>query len=170
MKIYLDVDDVVLAWHEAYAKRYNIPVPQSWIPYDQIKDHLIELQSQKNFWLTLQVKHMPNFQPTGYISARGVPVQWTKDTMKLRQIPGRSKVQHVGWGESKIELLKALGCDIFVDDRYDTFLECNKNGIFCLLMDTPQNKNHKTNLRIFDLNINKITKKYELWKKNKKCL
>ena len=51
---------------------------------------------------------MPNFQPAGYVSARGVPVQWTKDCLKLRQFPGRSKVKHVHWGESKMDILKSF--------------------------------------------------------------
>lgn len=165
MKIYLDVDDVVLAWHEAYAARFNVPVPTSWVPYDQIKDHLTELQGQKSFWITLKVKHMPNFQPAGYVSARGVPVQWTKDALKLRQFPGRSKVKHVHWGESKMDILESLGCELFIDDKYETFVECHKHGIPCLLMDTPQNQNVITDLRIYDLDINNIIRAYKKWQK-----
>lgn len=164
MKIYLDVDDVVLAWHEAYTKRYDLPMPTDWVPYDKIKDHLAELRKDKSFWITLQVKHFPNFKPAGYVSARSVPVQWTKDVMKLRHLPGRSKVKHVGWGQSKMDVLKSLGCELFVDDKYETFLECQRHGIPCLLMDTPQNRHHKTNLRIYDLKIETIMKKY-----NKLC-
>jgi hypothetical protein len=164
MNIYLDVDDVVLDWHGAYIKRYDLPMPTNWIPYDRIKPHLDELKRVRNFWLTLRVKHMPNFIPTGYVSARGVPVQWTKDVMRLRHIPGRSHVRHVSWGESKLEVLKSLNCDIFIDDRYDTFMECNKNGVFCLLMDSSQNRHHKTIYRIHNLDIKVIMQKYKLWK------
>lgn len=166
MKIFLDVDDVILAWHEAYSKRYNVPIPTDWIPYDKIKDHLAELRKDKTFWITLPVKHVPNFQPSGYVSARSVPVTWTKEAMKLRNIPGRSKVKHVGWGESKMDVLKSLGCELFIDDKYETFLECQKNGIPCLLMDTPQNRHQKTNLRIYDLKIESIMKKYKQWLKS----
>lgn len=166
VRIFLDVDDVVLAWHEAYIKKYNLPMPTDWVPYDEIKGHLEELQQDRLFWLTLRPKHVPNFNPTGYVSARGVPVQWTKDVMKLRKIPGRSKIRHVKWNESKMEVLKSVGCDIFVDDRYATFKECHENGIFCLLMDTPQNQHHETDLRIFDLKLKTIMKKYNQWQKS----
>lgn len=165
MQIYLDVDDVVLAWYEAYIKRYNVPMPTNWMPYEEIKDHLAELRKDRSFWITLQVKHFPDFRPAGYVSARSVPIQWTKDAMRLRQLPGRSHVTHVGWGESKMDVLKSLGCDLFIDDKYETFLECHKAGIPCLLMDTPQNRHHKTNLRIYDLKLESIMKKYnKLWK------
>jgi len=160
LNIFLDVDDVVLGWHEAYINRYNLPMPTSWIPYEEIKHHLAELSKDKNFWLSLKAKHMPDFKPSGYVSARGVPVQWTKDTLKLRQFPGRSNVRHVKWGESKMSVLKALECDIFIDDKIETFEECWKHGIFCLLMDTPQNRSLKTKYRIRDLKIQTIMKKY----------
>ena len=62
----------------------------------------------------------------------------------------------VHWGESKIELLKSLGCTIFIDDKYLTFQECHKAGIFCLLMDAPHNRHIKTKYRIYDLNIKNI--------------
>jgi uncharacterized HAD superfamily protein len=164
MNIILDVDDVVLAWHDAYSKKYNVPVPKDWIPYEKIKHHLEELRNNRLFWLTLPLKHMPNFLPYAYVSARGVPVQWTKDALKLRKLPGRNRVYHVPWGKSKIEILKELNCSIFIDDKYETFLECHNNGIFCLLMDTPQNRHHRTSYRINKLDISIIKDMYNTWK------
>lgn len=160
MNILLDVDDVVLKWHEAYINRYNLPMPTDWIPYDDIKDHLEELKKDKSFWLSIETKHTPNFQPKGYVSARGVPVSWTKETLKLRKLPGRSKVRHVGWGESKMDVLKNLKCELFIDDKYETVLQCIQNKIPALLMDTPQNRHIDTDLRIYDLNIESIMSKY----------
>ena len=167
MNIFFDVDDVVLKWHEAYISRYNLPMPTSWIPYEEIKDHLNDLSKDRNFWLSLKVKHKPNFTPAGYVSARGIPVKWTRDTLKLRQLPGRSKVYHVKWGESKMEVLKSLNCDIFIDDKIETFEECWKHGIFCLLMDTPQNRSLKTQYRIKNLKLETIMKKYHYFQKIK---
>lgn len=167
MNIYLDVDDVVLAWHEAFIERYKLPMPTDWIPYEEIRDKLAELKKDRFFWISLKTKHLPNFQPTGYVSARSVPVKWTKDVMKLRKIPGRTKVIHVGWGESKIDVLKSLNCDLFIDDRFETFLDCHKHGIPCLLMDTPQNRHHKTEFRIYNLKIETIMKKYNKLLKHK---
>ena len=155
-KIFLDIDDVIFNWYVDYAKRFNTKVPKSWLNSNLIKKRLDILTKEKNFWLNLSVKNIPNFQPNGFVSARGIPKSWTKDSLKINNIPGRSNVYQVGWGQSKIELLKSLGCTIFIDDKYLTFQECHKAGIFCLLMDAPHNRHIKTKYRIYDLNIKNI--------------
>lgn len=162
MNIYLDIDDVIFDWHADYAKYFNCKVPQRWYKRTSkvMAERLNLLQKDKNFWLNLTIKNKPNFQPKGFVSARGIPKTWTIESLKRNNIPGRSNVHQVYWGESKIELLQNLGCTIFIDDKYLTFKECNQNGIFCLLMDAPHNRHIKTEYRIYDLNINTII---ELW-------
>ena len=88
-----------------------------------------------------------------------------KQSLKINNIPGRSNVHQVGWGQSKIKILKKLQTDIFIDDKYETFKDCHKNNIFCLLMDAPHNQKYKTKYRIYDLNINTILEKYNKWLK-----
>lgn len=164
-KIFLDIDDVIFNWYVDYAKRFNTKVPKSWLNSNLIKKRLDILTKEKNFWLNLSIKNIPNFQPNGFVSARGIPKSWTKDSLKINNIPGRSNVYQVGWGQSKIELLKKLKTDIFIDDKYETFKDCHKNNIFCLLMDAPHNQKYKTKYRIYDLNINTILEKYNKWLK-----
>lgn len=156
MKIYLDIDDVIFNWHEDYAKRFNCEIPKQWDTSQQMAKRLAVLSKEKPFWLGLSVKNKPNFQPAGFVSARGIPKAWTRESLKINKIPGRSNVHQVHWGESKIELLKTFKCDIFIDDKYETFKECHENGVFCLLMDAPHNQNIKTKYRIYDLNIKNI--------------
>ena len=163
-KIFLDIDDVIFNWYVDYAKRFNTKVPKSWLSSNLIKKRLDILTKEKNFWLNLSVKNIPNFQPNGFVSARGIPKSWTKDSLKINNIPGRSNVYQVGWGQSKIELLKKLKTDIFIDDKYATFKDCHKNNIFCLLMDAPHNRHIKTPYRIYTLNIENIM---HLWQKLK---
>ena len=166
MKIYLDIDDVIFDWHHAYAVRFNCNVPRRWYKKTSrvMAERLKILLHEKNFWLNLPIKNVPNFQPSGFVSARAIPITWTRESLKLNKIPGRSCVNQVPWGESKIKLLKQLKCDIFIDDKYLTFQECHKNGIFCLLMDAPHNQQVKTPYRIYDLNIDTIL---NLWRKLK---
>ena len=159
-KIYLDIDDVIFRWYEDYAKRFNTKVPKSWLNSQLIKKRLDVLSQEKEFWLSLSIKNVPDFQPSGFVSARGIPKSWTKESLKINNIPGRSNVHQVGWGQSKIDVLKNLGTEIFIDDKYQTFKECHKNGIFCLLMDAPHNQKYKTKYRIYDLNIDNILKMY----------
>ena len=60
-KIFLDIDDVIFNWYVDYAKRFNIKVPKSWLNSDLIKKRLDILAKEKNFWLNLSVKNIPNF-------------------------------------------------------------------------------------------------------------
>lgn len=161
MKIYLDIDDVIFSWFEAYAKRFNARVPKSWVDSPLVWKRLAQLKKEKEFWLNLPIKHVPNFRPSGFVSARSVNKTWTKESLKKNNIPGRSNVFQVPWGMSKLEVLKSLGCTIFVDDKVQTFRELNKAGMFCLLMDAAHNQKVKTKYRIHSLDIEEIMKKYE---------
>lgn len=164
MNIYLDIDDVIFDWHHDYAKKFKCKVPQRWYKRTSkaMKERLTMLQSDKDFWLNLTVKNKPNFYPAGFVSARGIPKAWTVESLRKFNIPGRSNVHQVHWGESKIHVLQDLKCDIFIDDKYLTFKECHEAGIFCLLMDAPHNRHIKTKYRIYDLDINNIL---DLWRK-----
>lgn len=161
MNIFLDIDDVIFDWGAAYAARFNTTVPKYWTNSKTKMDRLTILSKEKNFWMNLPVKNFPNFIPNGFVSARGIPVTWTKESLNKFKIPGRSNVHQVHWGESKLKLLQFLECDIFIDDKIATFEECNKNGVFCLLMDASHNQKYKTDRRIYDLNINTILEKWQ---------
>lgn len=165
MRIFLDIDDVIFNFNGDFAKRFNIKPHKHWSKSNLMKKRLDILTKEKDFWLSLSVKNYPNFQPNGFVSARGIPKSWTKESLKLNDIPGRSNVHQVYWGKSKVELLRNLEADIFIDDKYETFKECNQNGIFCLLMDAPHNKEYKTNLRVYNLDINTIIDKYNNYSK-----
>lgn len=162
MNIFLDIDDVIFDWHRDYAKRFNCKVPKRWSNAQLMKDRLKILSTEKEFWLNLTVKNRPNFIPAGFVSARGISKSWTKESLKKFDIPGRSVVHQVQWGESKVDLLKQLNSDIFIDDKYATFKECHKNGVFCLLMDAPHNQHIKTPYRVYTLDIENIL---YLWRK-----
>lgn len=164
LNIYLDIDDVVADWIPTFCKRYNCPIPTSWVNPYITSERLRELSKDKNFWVSLPLRHVANFRPKGYLSARGIPKKWTYEFMKLNKIPGRSNINQVPWNYSKINKLKELKCDIFIDDKPETFEDCHKAGIFCLLMDAPHNQFIDTKYRIFNLDINNIL---QLWQKLK---
>ena len=162
MKVFLDIDDVIFDWHKCYAKRFKCQVPKRWSKSQVMKDRLKILSEEKSFWINLDVKNRPDFKPSGFVSARGIPKTWTEESLRINNIPGRSNVHQVHWGESKIDLLKSLGCNIFIDDKYETFKDCHKNNIFCLLMDAPHNRHINTPYRIYTLNIDNIL---YMWRK-----
>ena len=161
LNIYLDIDDVVAAWQESYCNKFNRTPAKSWDENrEEMNYHLSLLKKQRDFWVNLPIKHFPNFKPKGYLSARSIPKSWTKEFMKRNKLPGRSNINQVPWNVSKIDKLKKLGVEVFIDDKLETFLECNNNGIFCLLMDASHNQNFKTGLRIYNLNYETILEKY----------
>jgi uncharacterized HAD superfamily protein len=156
MNIYLDIDDVIFDWGAAYANRFHTNIPKYWTNSNAKMKKLSLLSKDKDFWLNLPIKNIPNFIPNGFVSARGIPKAWTKESLQIHKIPGRNTVYQVSWGQSKIEVLKSLNCDIFIDDKVETFKECHKNNIMCLLMDANHNKKFKTKYRIFNLDITNI--------------
>ena len=162
-RIFLDIDDVIFNWNDCYANKFNTTVPKSWSKSNLMNKRLKLLTKDKNFWLNLTIKNYPDFKPNGFVSARGIPKSWTKESLKLNNIPGRSNVHQVNWGQSKIETLKSLNAEIFIDDKYETFKECHENGIFCLLMDASTNKKYKTKYRINRLNYVEILNLYKKW-------
>ena len=162
--IFLDIDEVIFKWNKAYADRFETKIPKSWVNSNLMSKRLKILSKEKDFWINLPIKNLPNFAPKGFVSARGIPKTWTRESLIKNQIPGRSNLHQVHWGQSKIELLKSLDCDIFIDDRVETFKECRKNGIFCLLMDASHNHKIKSKYKIYDLDINNII---SLWRQLK---
>ncbi len=162
MNVFLDIDDVIFDWHRCYAERFDVPIPKEWDTSEEMGKRLKILSEEKDFWMNLAVKNRPNFIPAGFVSARGVAKSWTVASLAKHDIPGRSNVHQVPWGKSKVALLKELNCHIFVDDKYETFKECNENGIFCLLMDAPHNQGIQTPYRIRTLDIGNIL---YLWRK-----
>lgn len=164
MNIYLDIDDVVADWVPTFCKKYNCEIPTTWRNEHITLERLTTLKKDKDFWLTLPIRHFPDFKPKGFLSARSIPKAWTYEFMKLNKIPGRSNINQVPWNVSKIDKLKKFGCDIFIDDKAETFEECHDAGIFCLLMDAPHNQHINTEYRIYGLRIAEILKKYQLWK------
>ena len=160
LNIYLDLDDCIFGFQEAFASRFNTKMQKSWSSSNLMKKRLSGLMKEKEFWLNLPIKNKPNFLPKGYVSARSIHKTWTVESLKRNKIPGRSNVHQVHWGQSKLELLKSLNCSIFIDDKVETFRELNKNGLFCLLMDASHNQNVKTKYRIYNLDINNIMEMY----------
>jgi len=164
LNIILDIDDVVADWVPAFCKRYNCSLPTTWVNPNVTMERLNELKKDKAFWINLPVKHYPNFKPKGFLSARSVPKKWAHEFMKLNNIPGRNNINLVPWNVSKVDKLKLLNTDIFIDDKVETFEDCHKAGIFCLLMDACHNQEIVTPYRIYNLDIKVITEKYKTWK------
>jgi 5'(3')-deoxyribonucleotidase len=158
LKIALDIDDVIADFLPEWCKLYNYPEPTCWRfdydMYDKFK-RMDENNTLNDFFLQLPVKIDPmdlKFEPVAYVTARSIPDSVTKEWLKLKGFPA-APVHSVGFGNSKLEVLKSLDVDIFVDDNIDHFYELNSNGVCCYLMDNPHNRKYNVGYkRIYSVN------------------
>jgi 5'(3')-deoxyribonucleotidase len=154
-KIGLDIDEVLADWVGHWTKYHGQEVPEAWNFDRNIGEKFDKLKDDKEFWLSIPVKTNPSdihFEPHCYITSRSIPKKWTEEWLDKNGFP-TMPVHSVGLGESKIEVAKKSGIDIFVDDRYENFVELNNAGICTYLFDAPHNRRYNVGYkRIFSLN------------------
>lgn len=148
-----DLDDVIFDFTGSYEKRFNTKLSNYWNGDYNMGENLEQLKNEKDFWVNMPVKNRPSFEVDYYITARSIPIEWTKEAIQKNNLP-KAPVYSLPWNVSKIDTLKELGVDIMIDDKYSTFKECKENGIFCYLMDSDTNQHYNVgHHRIYDLNL-----------------
>lgn len=152
-KIGLDIDDVICDFVSGFRKKYNLAEPKSWFWSYNTQDYLSDLvKNQKeleDFYSNLKPKINPDeipFEPHCYITSRTVPIEITQMWIEKNGFPCK-KIYSIPFNESKVEVAKESGIEIFVDDRFDNFVELNNAGIFCYLFDTPWNSRYEVGHR-----------------------
>jgi len=158
LKIGLDIDEVLAAWTEAWCKLWKSEVPTCWHFDLDIMDKFNELKDKNaldDFYLSLRPLINPNdipFEPHCYITSRPIDTSITLKWLEMHGFPIRP-VYTVGLGQSKVQVAKDSGLDVFVDDRYDNFVELNSHGICTYLMDAPHNRRYDVGYkRLYNLN------------------
>ena len=153
-KIGLDIDEVLADWVGHWTKYHGQEVPETWNFDRHIKDKFELLKDNKEFWTSIPVKTKPSdigFEPHCYITSRSIPKEWTEEWLDKNGFP-TMPVYSVGFGESKVDVAKESGIDIYVDDRYENFVELTNAGIFTYLFDAPHNQRYDVGFRrIFNL-------------------
>lgn len=148
----LDLDGVIFDFNKAYEERFQTKLVPYWNGNYQMNEHLKELENEKEFWLNLEVLNRPSFEVDHYITSRSIPKEWIEESLQKNNLPC-APVHVVPWNTSKLELLKELKIEIFVDDKYANFREATDNGIFCYLMDASHNQHYNVgHRRIYNLN------------------
>lgn len=146
-KVGLDIDEVLALWVPAWCDHWNMEEPQSWYFDRKIMDKFAQMREEgilDDFYLNLKPAIDPNtipFEPHCYVTSRPVSTNITEQWLDKYGFPTRP-VYTVGVGESKVDVIKSAGIEIFVDDRFDNFVELNKNGICCFLYDAPHNRRY----------------------------
>lgn len=143
-KIGLDIDEVIADWVGHWTKHHGQEVPETWNFDRHIKEKFDKLKGDKEFWLSIPVKTKPSdihFEPHCYITSRTIPKEWTEEWLDKNGFPS-VPVYTVGYDQSKIAVAKESGVEIFVDDRFENFVELNNAGICCYLFDAPHNQRY----------------------------
>jgi uncharacterized HAD superfamily protein len=154
-KIGLDIDEVLSKFTEHYNNFYNLEVmPEVWNFDNTIEQKMQDLQTNREFWLTMPIKTQPGdltFEPHCYITSRSIPQEWTEEWITKNGFP-TMPIYTVGFNQSKLEAAKSSGIDIMIDDRMHNFVEFNRNGICCYLLDAPHNRRYNVgHKRIYTL-------------------
>ncbi len=147
-RIGLDIDDVRADFIPAFAERFNLPLPTSWNWSYSMKDNFSELFKDEaiahEFYLNIPVKTLPAeipFEPCCYLTSRSIPQEITEKWIESNGFPC-SPVISVPFNTSKVEAAKAAGIEVFIDDRFENFVELNNAGISCYLFDAPHNQRY----------------------------
>lgn len=143
-KIGLDIDEVLADWVGHWTNHHGQVTPEFWNFDGKIKEKFEELKDNKEFWLSIPTKTAPKdlpFEPHCYITSRSIPKEWTEEWIQRAGFP-TMPLYVVPHNTSKVDVAKASGIEVFVDDRYENFVELNNAGICCFLFDAPHNKRY----------------------------
>ena len=156
----LDVDGILADFTGSWVEKYpDIEAnPTSWYFDRKILKRFDIMASEgtlDDFYLNIppliQGKDLP-FEPKCYVTARPVDSKITEQWLDAFDFP-RRKVITVPIATNKVDVLKEVGVEIFIDDSFDNFVELNKAGIFTYLYTAPWNIKHNVgHMRINTLN------------------
>ena len=157
LRIGLDIDDTICSFSSEYLKRFGKWPNKDWVITRNVENILIH---ERDFWLNIPILRMPDFKPKLYCSARVNSRHWTKKYLKDNNFPNSPLYQIPGYKLSKVNVLKGK-VDVFIDDSLKNFIDLNLNGIPCLLMDTPNNRDWRFIGRVYNLNYDEIERTYD---------
>lgn len=154
-KIGLDIDDVIADFCGCFIKKYNFKKPIFWNFSYNTKNILSNKEEMENFYLNLKPKINPKklmFEPTCYITSRPVSTEITKQWIEKNGFPC-VPIYTVDVNRSKISVAREAGIEVFIDDKFENFVELNNAGIDTYLLTMPHNEKYNVgNKRINNVN------------------
>ena len=107
MRIALDIDDVLARFMPAYCDRFETDKYPKRLESKIITRNVHQkLQHDREFWLSLEVKHRPNFIPELYCTKRVNPKEYTKKWLEINGFPKRPIYQMVYQKGNKATMIK----------------------------------------------------------------
>ncbi len=148
--IIFDIDGILADWTSAWNEMYPeiLVQPSSWYLDRKAGKRFKQMKEDgtlNDFYLNnvkplMQPEDLP-FEPHCYITSRPVPVEITEEWLDKYHFPAKP-VYSLNVCESKIDMAKNSGVEIFIDDSFDNFVELNKAGITTYLYSAPWNQKH----------------------------
>lgn len=165
IRIGLDIDDVLSDFYGAYCRYFDTDNnPKMLIDNNITRNVHRVLRKDRDFWLNLEIKQLPNFVPELFCTKRINNKAWTKKWLQINDLPNRPVYQMFNQSGNKARMIKGR-VDVFVDDSISNMIMMNLSGVPCLLMDTPNNQSWGPIGRIYTLNKNEIIDTYNLFMK-----
>lgn len=155
LRVGLDLDDTIFSFMDPYIKRFGNPKND----YDITKKVQRVLKKDKKWWLNQPLIRRPDFDVTLYCTKRIHSKSWTKQQIKLNNLPKAPIYQVYSQGKNKADVIKGR-VDVFIDDSVSNFEAMNKSGLPCLLIDAPHNQHFQTKARIYSLKYKEIEETY----------
>lgn len=160
MKYGYDIDSVLADFTKHFLKYLKLSKKRvtDWDD-ERIRNNFHKIVKDYKFWLTMPKISSPKdikTEVTAYVTARPIPSEITEVWLRSHGFP-KAPVFTVGIDNSKLKTLRDLNIDVFVDDKYETFLELNNNGIRCYLFNAPHNENSDSIIDGTDMRIYKLT-------------
>ena len=158
LKVGSDIDGVLANFWTAYIDRFGLT-----------PDHIITkncenvLKYDKEFWTTLPLLRRPDFEFTLYCTKRVNPKSYIREWIVKNDLPNAPIYRQICQCASKAPMIKGR-VDVFIEDSVYNFLDLNRKGIPCLLIDTPENRDWGPVGRIYSLNYDEIEDTYNLFK------
>lgn len=164
IRIGLDIDDCLVDFWGAYCKYFNTKDNPNLLQ-DYIITRNVEriLKKDKDFWMSLEIKNIPNFCPTLYCTKRVISKNITKKYFRENNFPCAPIYQQYYQKGKKSTLIKGK-VDVFIDDSVRNMIELNLAGIPCLLYSTENNNNWGPYGRIYSITKEEILDTYYLFK------
>ena len=139
-KIGLDIDEVLADFVGGMMKKFPEmdKRPVYWND-PHIAQYFPEVLEDESFWLGLEAKvdELP-FEPHCYITSRPCSTEITRQWLANKRFPV-APIHTVGVGNSKVDVAREAGVEIFVDDAYHNFVQLNKAGICTYLFTAGHN-------------------------------
>lgn len=152
LKIGLDIDELLCDWVGPWCKKFDLPKPTSWYFQREMLTHFQEMVAKgelNDFYANLPPLLSPAdipFEPHAYVTSRPVPSKVTEKWLDDNGFPTRP-VYTVNVGESKANIIKEAGIDLYIDDRWENYIDLNSKGVLCYLWDAPHNQRYNAGFK-----------------------